>query len=878
MIDKGVVSAEELRRQLAEALPGATSIMVEAYNNLHPAQRVTMEQFIKLQEAGKILSNEILSEFANVLEKRLSPALAGKQSSLDASLERVTTQFFLLKTAVTNTEFVKFFTNTFGEHLKRINAIINSESVPAFEKLSRIMLEYMALGSLNSSVIEKQIAKEQMAAAASAKINKDALDGAAELMELNKSAREEKMKALNEEASSYAPVIAVDDKRIKAKNAEIALINKSIDAQIKKTNSSEAAGALEIEREKQIAEVSARFFDAELSQTARQYRNRVLVINGILEETEKAIEQEKKSQEAKNKELEDLEKLRLQNVIARLEQVRLQQGKNTKEELDAHVDVIKAETELAVFLAKGRDQKNLARLKGELAVEDAVLKFQRKAQKQSLDDQIAAERERLANVEKGGKEELIIKSRIILLEAKLRAAQADLSQQEIDAILAEADSAVIELTKKFDDAANKAAEAFEKNKKKISDGIQAPFLDAIGKEEKAARDHYENLLALNKNNLDKGLITREEYNKNVIDLEEALQKELKNITEDAADDMGSEDERRLRELVRKIRRAVNAIGGLYQDIVALDIQRNDVALQNLENRLDQGLISEKEYERQKRTLLQQQFEAEKRMQIARAIMSGANSIMEIIGSPLLPLAPILIPIVVGITGTQIGIIQSQVPAFKDGVINLKGPGTGTSDSVAAMLSRGESVMTAKETEKYGDVLRSIRNGTYDSINKDKTLVVVLPFIFPTPLAASLIVGNALRPQTPEGFKDGVIGINGPGTSTSDSILARLSKGESVMTAAETNKYRDVLSAIREDSLPSLIAEKYMIPSYKNHMDESRKSKHKQTSMEMAFQAAEMVNAIKGNKVIKLHHSSIKELTANSGTRAADKILARRSFR
>jgi hypothetical protein len=49
-------------------------------------------------------------------------------------------------------------------------------------------------------------------------------------------------------------------------------------------------------------------------------------------------------------------------------------------------------------------------------------------------------------------------------------------------------------------------------------------------------------------------------------------------------------------------------------------------------------------------------------------------------------------------------------------------------------------------------------------------------------------------------------------------------------------------------------------------------------MEMAFQAAEMVNAIKGNKVIKLHKSSIKELTANSGTRSADKILARRSFR
>jgi len=51
------------------------------------------------------------------------------------------------------------------------------------------------------------------------------------------------------------------------------------------------------------------------------------------------------------------------------------------------------------------------------------------------------------------------------------------------------------------------------------------------------------------------------------------------------------------------------------------------------------------------------------------------------------------------------------------------------------------------------------------------------------------------------FKKGVIGLQGPGTETSDSIVARLSKGESVMTAAETRAFLPTLLAIRNKSVP-----------------------------------------------------------------------------
>lgn len=55
----------------------------------------------------------------------------------------------------------------------------------------------------------------------------------------------------------------------------------------------------------------------------------------------------------------------------------------------------------------------------------------------------------------------------------------------------------------------------------------------------------------------------------------------------------------------------------------------------------------------------------------------------------------------------------QKPKFKDGVIDLQGKGTATSDSIPAMLSKGESVMTAKETQEYKPVLKAMREGTFD---------------------------------------------------------------------------------------------------------------------------------------------------------------------
>ena len=60
MMSKGVVSAEELRGQLGEALPGAFGIMAKALN-------VNEQQLGKMMKDGKLLASDVLPKFAKQL-------------------------------------------------------------------------------------------------------------------------------------------------------------------------------------------------------------------------------------------------------------------------------------------------------------------------------------------------------------------------------------------------------------------------------------------------------------------------------------------------------------------------------------------------------------------------------------------------------------------------------------------------------------------------------------------------------------------------------------------------------------------------------------------------------------------------------------------
>ena len=109
---------------------------------------------------------------------------------------------------------------------------------------------------------------------------------------------------------------------------------------------------------------------------------------------------------------------------------------------------------------------------------------------------------------------------------------------------------------------------------------------------------------------------------------------------------------------------------------------------------------EKKAAKERYEIAKKEFESQKAFQIGQALIGAAQGIIQ--AFQLGPIAGAIAAIFVGATtAAQIAAIRSQkppaAPGFAKGVIGLNGSGTETSDSIPAMLSKGESVITASGT-------------------------------------------------------------------------------------------------------------------------------------------------------------------------------------
>jgi hypothetical protein len=102
------------------------------------------------------------------------------------------------------------------------------------------------------------------------------------------------------------------------------------------------------------------------------------------------------------------------------------------------------------------------------------------------------------------------------------------------------------------------------------------------------------------------------------------------------------------------------------------------------------------YQKQVAAIKTKQAQADKQAAIVQAIINGALAITKLYVSPGFPAAVPLAAVVAATTAAQVAIIAAQkIPKFAKGTEFVKGGGTETSDSVPAMLSRGERVIDAK---------------------------------------------------------------------------------------------------------------------------------------------------------------------------------------
>lgn len=110
------------------------------------------------------------------------------------------------------------------------------------------------------------------------------------------------------------------------------------------------------------------------------------------------------------------------------------------------------------------------------------------------------------------------------------------------------------------------------------------------------------------------------------------------------------------------------------------------------------------------------FRAQQKLDIAQALISGALAMLKF-DSQLGILGFAFKPQIIAQTAASVTLIAAQKPpSYSTGGLHytsdnkggmLKGPGTGTSDSMNAYVSNGESIINAKSTAMYGGLLSAI---------------------------------------------------------------------------------------------------------------------------------------------------------------------------
>jgi hypothetical protein len=109
----------------------------------------------------------------------------------------------------------------------------------------------------------------------------------------------------------------------------------------------------------------------------------------------------------------------------------------------------------------------------------------------------------------------------------------------------------------------------------------------------------------------------------------------------------------------------------------------------------------------------------------------------------------------------------------------------------------EAEKAAFETNKALQIVNAIIGTAVGVINAFQlgpiAGAIMAAVIAATGVAQIAVIASQAPPPPPNKFATGVIGLDGEGTETSDSIDARLSKGESVLTAKATRKYHRQLA-------------------------------------------------------------------------------------
>jgi len=397
------------------------------------------------------------------------------------------------------------------------------------------------------------------------------------------------------------------------------------------------------------------------------------------------------------------------------------------------IDGIGGAADATQKLADAEVELNKARRQQEIT----QLKFQERAEKlrQIRDDDSKSIEERIAANEKLGKvldeqsqKELELAQKAIEV-AELRIKAEGETKDNLDA-LAEAELKVAEINERITSQRSEQltninsllkeqgkisednAKAEEDRRKKEEEDLKAKQ-EAIQKALDAAKLGAEKELNNLKQQLLDGTITREQYEERVTKIQQVGIEARKLILKD---DKQAQVELEGELLDLKLANQEKETEGLKKNKEKqLQIEkRAQAARENLTAQAIGKIAS----------LFGQETKEYKLLASARTLITTYSSAVKAYDSQLTiptPDAPIraaaAAALAVASGLAQVAQINStNVPQFADGVIGLDGPGTETSDSIPANLSRGESVMTAKATKAFAPQLAAMEKAVGNTPN------------------------------------------------------------------------------------------------------------------------------------------------------------------
>lgn len=315
-----------------------------------------------------------------------------------------------------------------------------------------------------------------------------------------------------------------------------------------------------------------------------------------------------------------------------------------------------------------------------------------KREKELLQQEIQLQEINLLELTNNARERLKIEENLIFLKGELQKKDAK-SLVERQLIETKVITDIEELRKKFRE--NELKQIALRKQKTLD--AEAKILEAELKREEKRRDAHRQRMK----DLDEFRDAEDEYDKKWKDEQEDKRK---TYVEAAA-----QVEREIADTIFSIA-ASNRNAIFNAEIQQLNDRKNR-ELSNKELTEAQKTRIELRYQREIAAVKTRQAQADKQAAIAQAIVNGALAITRILalqGGSLDPAAIANIIVTTAATAAQVAVIASQkIPKFAKGTEYVNGGGTETSDSIPAMLSKGERVVDAKTNKMLKGIPNSM---------------------------------------------------------------------------------------------------------------------------------------------------------------------------